>query len=85
MRFCSSDSWNWLNDWTDKETGKIWIGTTDETVNVLGIEAKKIGQHSPRNLWSTTITDQVRIATNFRSKVGMFPQEKDRFVFTNRT
>ena len=57
------------NDWTDKETGKNVYCTTDETVNAVGTEAKKIGQHSPRNLWSTTITDQLGIATNFRSKV----------------
>ena len=34
------------NDWTDKETGKNVYCTTDETVNAVGTEAKKIGQHS---------------------------------------
>lgn len=57
------------NDWTDKTTGKGVYCTTDTTINAVGTDNEKIGQHSPRNLWSTTITDQLGIATNFRSKV----------------
>ena len=57
------------NDWTDKTTGKNVYCTTDTSVNAVGTDNAKIGQHSPRNLWSTTITDQLGIATNFRSKV----------------
>jgi predicted AlkP superfamily pyrophosphatase or phosphodiesterase len=57
------------NDWTDKTTGKNVYCTTDTTVTPIGSDNKKTGQHSPRNLWSTTITDQLGISTNFRSKV----------------
>lgn len=57
------------NDWTDKTTGKNVYCTTDTSVNAVGTDNAKIGQHSPKNLWSTTITDQLGIATNFRSKV----------------
>ena len=29
----------------------------------------KAGSHSPKNLWSTTVTDELRLATNFQGKV----------------
>ena len=29
----------------------------------------RVGSHSPKNLWSTTITDELRLATNFQAKV----------------
>ena len=57
------------NDWTDRETGKNVYCTTDASVNGISSSSEKIGAHSPHNLWSTTITDQVGMATNFRSKV----------------
>ena len=57
------------NDWTDRETGKNVYCTTDTSVKGVGASSEKIGAHSPHNLWSTTITDQLGIATNFRSKV----------------
>lgn len=57
------------NDWTDKEIGKNVYCTTDEAYKGVGTTVDKIGAHSPRNLWSTTITDQLGIATNFKSKV----------------
>lgn len=57
------------NDWTDRETGENVYCTTDNSVKGVGSSSEKIGAHSPKNLWSTTITDQLRIATNFRSKV----------------
>lgn len=57
------------NDWTDKTTGKNVYCTTDTTVQPVGTQNSKAGQHSPKNLWSTTITDQLGISTNFRSKV----------------
>lgn len=43
--------------------------TTDTTVDVVGTDNKKKGQMSPRNLLSTTIGDQLRLHTDFRSKV----------------
>ncbi|MFY1047357.1 alkaline phosphatase PafA [Chryseobacterium sp. GP-SGM7] len=57
------------NDWTDKETGKNVYCTTDESVKPVGTTNVKVGSHSPKNLWSTTITDELRLATNFQGKV----------------
>ncbi len=57
------------NDWTDKETGKNVYCTTDESVKPVGTNNTKVGSHSPKNLWSTTITDELRMATNFQGKV----------------
>ncbi|MEC5395345.1 alkaline phosphatase PafA [Bergeyella sp. RCAD1439] len=57
------------NNWTDRMTGKDVYCTTDTSVKGVGATSEKIGAHSPRNLWSTTITDQLRMATNFRSRV----------------
>lgn len=57
------------NDWTDKATGKNVYCTTDDSVNPVGTDNRRNGSHSPKNLWSTTVTDQLRIASNFRSKV----------------
>ncbi len=57
------------NDWTDKETGKNVYCTTDESVKPVGTTNVKVGSHSPKNLWSTTISDELRMATNFQGKV----------------
>lgn len=57
------------NDWLNKETGEEIYCTTDTSVNGVGASSQKAGAHSPKNLWSTTITDQLGIATNFQSKV----------------
>lgn len=43
--------------------------TTDTTVDVVGTDNQKKGQMSPRNLLATTIGDQLRLHTDFRSKV----------------
>lgn len=57
------------NDWTDRETGKNVYCTTDTSVKGISSSSEKVGAHSPHQLWSTTITDQLGISTNFRSKV----------------
>ncbi len=57
------------NDWTDKETGKNVYCTADEGVQPVGTTNVKAGSHSPKNLWSTTVTDELRLATNFQGKV----------------
>lgn len=57
------------NDWIDRETGKSRYVTTDTSVKGVGASSEKIGAHSPRSLWSTTITDQLGIATGFKSKI----------------
>ncbi len=57
------------NDWFDKTTGKNVYCTADDTVKGVGTTSSKVGNHSPRNLWSTTITDELLLATNFKAKV----------------
>ncbi len=57
------------NNWIDKETGRSVYCTADSNVNPVGSDSRKNGSHSPSNLWSTTITDELRMASNFRSKV----------------
>ncbi|MGA9212886.1 alkaline phosphatase PafA [Kaistella sp.] len=57
------------NDWFDKTTGKNVYCTGDDSVKPVGTTDAKVGSHSPRNLWSTTITDELLLATNFKAKV----------------
>lgn len=49
--------------------GKPMYCTQDNRVQTIGAENGKSGQMSPRNLLATTITDELRIATNFTSRV----------------
>jgi len=56
------------NDWIDQVTGKSWYCTEDTTVQTVGAEGKA-GDMSPHNLLVTTITDELRLATNFQSRV----------------
>lgn len=56
------------NDWYDPEWGKNRYVTADERVRTVGAPGKT-GQHSPAVMLSTTITDELRLATNFQSKV----------------
>ncbi|WPU94512.1 alkaline phosphatase PafA [Mucilaginibacter sabulilitoris] len=56
------------NDFIIQVTGKSMYCTDDSTVRAVG-STSKAGQMSPRNLLVTTVTDELRLATNFRSKV----------------
>jgi predicted AlkP superfamily pyrophosphatase or phosphodiesterase len=56
------------NDFIIQATGKSMYCTEDTTVKTLGSNSTA-GQMSPRNLLTTTVTDELRLATNFRSKV----------------
>lgn len=56
------------NDWVDQATGTSKYCTSDSTVNSVGVTTPE-GKMSPRNLLSTTVTDELRLATNFKSKV----------------
>lgn len=56
------------NDWTDQLTGKKIYCTDDSTVQSVGNESED-GKMSPRNLLVSTITDELRLATNFQSRV----------------
>jgi predicted AlkP superfamily pyrophosphatase or phosphodiesterase len=56
------------NDWYDRELGKTINCVGDSTVKPIGTTSIS-GKMSPKNLLSTTITDELRLATNYRSKV----------------
>ena len=56
------------NDWYDEATGKNVYCTDDSTVHTVG-SASDEGKMSPRNLWTTTIGDELRMSSNFSSKV----------------
>lgn len=56
------------NDFIDQRTGQSVYCTEDGQVSTVG-SGSKAGQMSPRNLLTTTITDELKLATNFRSKV----------------
>jgi predicted AlkP superfamily pyrophosphatase or phosphodiesterase len=61
------------NDWWDPELGVKRYCTTDKSCGVVGGTAKtdpKVGQQSPVALLSSTITDELRLSNNFRSKVA---------------
>ena len=57
------------NEWTDQLTGARVYCTDDSTVDAVGVSSAADGKMSPRNLLVTTITDELRIATNYQSKV----------------
>ncbi len=57
------------NDWIDQLTGKHYYCTDDSTVQSVGAANAIDGKMSPRNLLVSTITDELRLATNFQSKV----------------
>lgn len=56
------------NDWIIQTTGKSMYCTEDTSVQTVG-STSAAGKMSPRNLLTTTVTDELKLATNFRSKV----------------
>lgn len=56
------------NDFIIQQTGQRMYCTQDDAVSGVGTD-KDGGKQSPRNLLTSTITDQLKLATNFRSKV----------------
>src|SRR6201996_7538512 len=56
------------NDFIVQATGKSMYCTDDSTVTSVGATSIA-GKMSPRNLLTTTVTDELRLATNFKSKV----------------
>ena len=56
------------NNWFDKNTGSSVYCTDDATVSTVGSNSNA-GKMSPENLWVTTITDELRLSNNFKSKV----------------
>lgn len=56
------------NEWLENSTGAYAGSVRDQELRSLGpVQAK--GQAGPRNLLSSTIGDELRLATNFRSRV----------------
>ncbi|MGI8600599.1 MAG: alkaline phosphatase family protein [Chitinophagaceae bacterium] len=55
------------NVWYDKPTGKTVYCTDDDTVTGVGTTSNA-GKMSPKNMWSTSFADELRLATNFRNK-----------------
>ncbi|MGB4843761.1 MAG: alkaline phosphatase PafA [Ferruginibacter sp.] len=56
------------NNWFDKTTNRNVYCTDDSTVKTVG-STTRAGLMSPANLWPTTITDELRLSNNFKSKV----------------
>jgi len=56
------------NDWYDKSSGKNMYCVQDDKVASVGTTAAE-GKRSPVNLLTTTITDELRISSNMKSKV----------------
>jgi len=55
------------NNWYDPRKKRVVYCTDDDTAKTIGSNSTA-GKMSPRNLWSSTITDELRLATNFRNK-----------------
>lgn len=56
------------NDWIEKDSSKAMYCAADKSVATVGSSSKQ-GQMSPKNMLVTTIGDELRLATNFRSRV----------------
>jgi predicted AlkP superfamily pyrophosphatase or phosphodiesterase len=64
------------NEWFSQSLGRVVYCVEDSTTQTVGNQGKA-GKMSPRNLLSTTVADQLRIALNFRNKtIGI--AQKDR-------
>lgn len=56
------------NDFIIQATGKSMYCTADSTVQTVG-STSTAGKMSPSNMFTTTVTDELKLATNFKSKV----------------
>jgi len=57
------------NDWFNRETNSGIYCTDDKSVKTIGSSTEKVGQMSPRNLLSTTVGDELRVASMLKSRV----------------
>lgn len=57
------------NNWWDNQLNQSVYCSQDTSVSGVGGGASSDGQMSPRNMLTTTIGDELRLATNFKSKV----------------
>ena len=56
------------NLWYSRALGRSVYCMEDNSVRTIGSNSNA-GKMSPRNLWTNTITDELRLSSNFRSKV----------------
>jgi predicted AlkP superfamily pyrophosphatase or phosphodiesterase len=57
------------NNWFNNLTERTEYCVDDKSVNTLGSKNTSAGQMSPKNLWTTTIGDELKLSNNFQSKV----------------
>ncbi len=57
------------NDWFSRKLNKDIYCTDDASVKTIGNGTKEEGEMSPKLLQATTVTDELRLATNFKGKV----------------
>lgn len=60
------------NEWLDRDAQKkiyCTIDTADGSIKPVGTSDRKVGCHSPRRQMVTTLGDELRMFTNFQSKV----------------
>ncbi|HEY4335170.1 MAG TPA: alkaline phosphatase PafA [Puia sp.] len=59
------------NDWIEQRTGQRVYCTDDSTVQGVGAETpeSREGKMSPRNMLVSTVTDELMLSNNFKSKV----------------
>ncbi len=64
------------NYWWDNQEMRSVYCTEDKSVKTVG-SSSTLGLMSPKNMFVTTICDELRLATNFRSKViGVSPKDR---------
>lgn len=56
------------NSWYDYKEGKIVNCVEDNSMTTVGA-ASSTGKKSPQRMFATTVTDELRLATNFQAKV----------------
>ena len=57
------------NTWFDNVKQKTVYCVEDNTVQTIGSNNNSAGQMSPVNVWTSTLGDELKLATNFKSKV----------------
>ena len=56
------------NNWFSRADGRVIYCAEDNNVKTVG-STSNAGLMSPKNMWTNTITDELRLAANFRNKV----------------
>lgn len=73
------------NAWFDRALGRDVYCTEDKTVKTVG-STSQLGLQSPRNMVVSTVCDELRLATNFQSKViGVAIKDRGAIVTSGHT